>query len=139
MADLSGLRTRVRTRAISAVSQSSQTLRQRLQSTSPRRSNRMVLNTNLTSNGLTATVAIKTPYASFVREGTRSGYPIRPKKGKFLAFYWPGDNRRVKRQLPDGRALVKSVIHPGIKANPWYDNAIRQWPDMLKEALRRAN
>lgn len=138
MADLTGLRNRIKTRATFAVADSSQRLRQTLQATSPARSNRMKLNTKVDHRGTTATVQVAVPYASYVREGTRAGYPIRPKKGKYLAFFWPNDNRKAKRRLPDGRALVMSVTHPGIKANPWYNDALRKWPDFLADSLRRA-
>lgn len=136
MADLTQLRNQIRRRAEYAVSDASQRLRQTLQSTAPHVSNRLILNTKVTPSGLVATSEVKVPYASYVREGTRS-HPIRPKRERYLAFFWPQAPERMRR-LPDGRVLSKGVRHPGTTANPWYDNALMKWSDFLRDALRRA-
>lgn len=68
-------------------------------------------------------VGADVPYALFVHEGTRP-HVIKPKKGKFLAFRWPGAPKNMGR-LPDGRVLARVVHHPGTKPNRFLTNALR--------------
>lgn len=136
MADVSVLKTQIRNRATFAVREASPRLRQKIQATSPVETNRMKINSQVTPQGLTARVRIATPYASFVREGTQP-HVIRPRTKKMLAFFWPQAPAGMRR-LPDGRVLARSVNHPGTSPNPWYDDALAEWPTMLKDALRRA-
>lgn len=52
------------------------------------------------------------------RKGAKAKYPIRPKPGnKFLAFHWEvaTANPEKFQFLPDGRVILPSVMHPGIK------------------------
>lgn len=52
------------------------------------------------------------------RRGPKQKYPIRPKNKKLLAFYWEVANQNPTEFTfaPDGRVLLPSVNHPGIKA-----------------------
>ena len=62
-----------------------------------------------------------TPYAWYVHEGTNP-YTIRPKAKK--ALWWPG-------------ALhpVKSVRHPGIKANPFVERTFKQIKKPIEQVM----
>lgn len=70
------------------------------------------------------TVTVKGPDAHAQEYGSglhaprnKTKYPIRPKKGKFLAFNWEVANANPERFsfLPDGRVILPSVQHPGIE------------------------
>ena len=52
------------------------------------------------------------------QKGVKAKYPIRPKNKKFLAFNWEiaTANPEKFNFLPDGRVILNSVQHPGIKA-----------------------
>jgi hypothetical protein len=53
------------------------------------------------------------------QRGVKAKYPIMPKPGnKLLAFHWEIATANPERFsfLPDGRVLLSSVMHPGIKA-----------------------
>jgi hypothetical protein len=127
MADLSNLRAQIRRRAEFAVSNASPQLQQTLRSTSPRVTGRMQNATSVTPAGLTATAKAATPYASFVRQGTRP-HVIRARR-KVLSFFWPRTGRRM---------FLPRVNHPGSKGNTWWDNGLKDWPRLLEAALRRA-
>lgn len=129
MADLTVLRNQIRTRATFAVSDSSGRLQSVLKQTSPRDTGNMQNKTTVNANGLVATARAATDYASFVREGTRP-HVIRARRKKVLSFYWPVASRQM---------FLPRVNHPGTRGNSWWDNAIRGWPDLLREALRRAS
>lgn len=76
---------------------------------------RLSANIQAKSSGLKGSVGPNldiTPYAIFVHEGT-SPYTIRPKAKK--ALWWPG-----------ARHPVRSVRHPGIKANRFVERAFGQ-------------
>lgn len=128
MADLRDLRNRIRVRAYFAVSDASPRLQQTLRSTSPRDTGLLISRTSVSPRGLEATAKADTPYASFVREGTRP-HIIRAKPGKKLRFFWPVTNRVM---------YLPKVNHPGTKGNDWWDRGIARWPDYLRDSLRRA-
>jgi hypothetical protein len=128
MPDLRDLRNRIRVRAYFAVSDSAPRLQQTLRTTSPRDTGEMISKTTVVPRGLEATARAATPYASMVRSGTRP-HVIRAKPGKRLRFFWPVTNRVM---------YLPKVNHPGTKSNDWWDNAIRQWPQYLRDSLRRA-
>jgi hypothetical protein len=129
MADLRDLRNQVRVRAYYAVSDASPRLEQQLRMTSPRDTGLMQQRTTVSPRGLVATATAATPYASFVRiPGTRP-HVIRAKKGKLLSFYWP----KAAKQM-----FLPKVNHPGYRGSDWWDVALRRWPDLLREGLRRA-
>lgn len=52
------------------------------------------------------------------RRGSKTKYPIFPKTKKILAFNWEVANSDPEnfKFLPDGRVMLSSVQHPGIKA-----------------------
>lgn len=128
MADLSGLRTRIKARAVFAVSDSSRRLQATLKTTSPRVTGTMQNRTSVTADGLTATARAATEYASFVKDGTRP-HVIRPRRARVLSFFWP---------QAGGRVFLAKVNHPGARANGWWDKGIGQWPDFLRDSLKRA-
>lgn len=133
MADLRDLRNRIRVRAYFAVSDASPRLQQELRTNSPRKTGEMQSKTTVVPRGLEATARAATDYASYQRHGTRSNYPITPKrKGGRLVFFWPGPKG------PNAVVYLVKVNHPGIKANSWWDDALRKWPDFLRDSLRRA-
>lgn len=129
MADLTAIRNQIRTRATFAVSDSSRRLQTVLKQTSPKDTGNMQNRTTVNAQGLVATARAATDYASFVRDGTRP-HVIRPRRKKVLSFYWPVTGRQM---------FLPRVNHPGTRRNTWWDNGIRQWPDFLREALRRAS
>lgn len=128
MADLTQLRNQIRVRAYFAVSDSAPRLEQLLRQTSPRDTGLMQSRTTVSPRGLEATAKASTPYASFVRDGTRP-HVIRPRRGRVLSFYWPKAGKQM---------FLARVNHPGTRSNPWWNNAIRRWPSLLEASLRRA-
>ena len=128
MADLSGLRTRIRNRAEYTVKDSASRLQSTLRQTSPRDTGKMQTATSVDARGLTATAEAATSYASYVREGTRP-HVIRPKRGKVLSFYWPKANRQM---------FLPRVNHPGTRGNTWWDKGLAEWQTFLADGLRRA-
>lgn len=129
MADLRDLRNRIRVRAYFAVSDASPRLQQDLRSTSPRKTGEMMSKTTVVPRGLEATARAATDYASYVRiPGTRP-HTIRSKPGKKLRFFWNVTNRVM---------YLPKVNHPGYRGSSWWDDAIRRWPDYLRDSLRRA-
>lgn len=133
MADLRDLRNRIRVRAYFAVSDASPRLQQTLRTNSPRKTGEMQSKTTVVPRGLEATARAATDYASFVRvPGTRP-HTIRPKKaGGRLVFFWPGPKG------PNTVVYLPKVNHPGYRGSSWWDDAIRKWPDYLRDSLRRA-
>ena len=131
MADLRDLRNRVRVRAYFAVSDASPRLQQTLRTTSPRDTGEMISKTTVVPRGLEATAKAATSYASFVRvPGTRP-HVIRAKPGKKLRFFWPAPG-------PGQVVYLAKVNHPGYRGSSWWDDALRKWPDFLRDSLRRA-
>lgn len=133
MADLTSLRNRIRVRAYFAVSDASPRLESLLRSTSPRDTGLMQSKTTVSPRALVATATAATDYASFVRTpGTRPHKipTVKRKRGqKMLSFYWPEAGKQM---------FLPQVNHPGYRGSGWWDEGIRKWPDMLRDALRRA-
>ena len=128
MADLSGLRTRIRTRATFAVSDSSRRLEAILRQTSPRDTGNMQQKTTVQAQGLIAEARAATEYASLVKDGTRP-HVIRARRKKVLSFYWPKAGQQM---------FLPRVNHPGTRGNSWWDQGIGKWQDYLRDALNRA-
>lgn len=74
------------------------------------------------------------------RLGVKAKYPIRPKPGhKLLAFQWEIATANPERFsfLPDGRVLLKQVMHPGIKkykGRGYVRPAVREWVKGIKNS-----
>lgn len=66
-------------------------------------------------------------YARYVHDGTRP-YVIRPKNKKALAF-----------KIGDRWVVTKKVNHPGIRAQPWYDEAGRKKVNDLRLEFVKMN
>lgn len=133
MPDLRDLRNRIRTRAYFAVSDASPRLESLLRQTSPRDTGLMQSKTTVVPRALVATATAATPYASFVRTPGTRPHVIRPKRpGGRLVFFWPTPNG------PGAVVYLPKVNHPGYRGSGWWDEGIRKWPDMLRDALRRA-
>lgn len=73
------------------------------------------------------------------RKGAKERYPI-PKTagGKLLAFHWDVANANPEKFtfLPDGRVLLKSVMHPGIekyKGRGYVQPAIKEFRAKIKQ------
>lgn len=133
MADLTSLRNRIRARAYFAVSDASPRLESLLKSTSPRKTGEMQSKTTVSPRALVATATAATDYASYVRTPGTPRHWIYPKKpGGRLVFFWPSPNG------PNAVVHLPRVNHPGYRGSSWWDDAIRKWPDMLRDALRRA-
>lgn len=127
MADMRDLVNQIRVRAYFAVSDASPRLEQILRQ-GPRDTGLMQSRTTVVPRGLTATAKAATPYASFVKDGTRP-HIIRARRRKVLSFYWPKRGAVV---------FLAKVNHPGNKGNDWWNRGINKWPELLKEGLRRA-
>ncbi len=65
-------------------------------------------------------------------------YPITPHKiGGFLAFDLPEtwEYSGYERYLPDGRAVFKEVMHPGVEARPFLHPAVQENREWIKQTL----
>lgn len=73
------------------------------------------------------------------RRGAKRKYPIRPKNGKYLAFKWDvaDANPENFRFLPDGRVILPSVMHPGIKGKPYIQPAVTELRRRLRADLNQ--
>lgn len=74
------------------------------------------------------------------RLGVKERYPIRPKPGgKLLAFYWETATANPEKFsfLPDGRVILKQVMHPGIKkykGRGYVRPAVKEWVKGIKNS-----
>ena len=54
-------------------------------------------------------------------KGNPARYPIRAKDGGYLAFHWENEPPDMANapHLPDGRILLREVMHPGVEPRPF--------------------
>ncbi|ASM38504.1 MAG: hypothetical protein SPI03_03585 [Campylobacter sputorum] len=69
---------------------------------------------NVSAKGVSIGNTLKASYAKFVHQGTKP-YTIKPKNKKVL------ENKKA------GKIFGKKVNHPGIKANPYLQNAFNEY------------
>lgn len=77
-----------------------------------------------TGGGITARFVSSVPYADYVEKGTRP-HKIEPKHAG--ALHWEASGESV---------FARSVNHPGTKANPFVERAVKSMEPMMREALR---
>jgi hypothetical protein len=65
---------------------------------------------------VTGTVSYTRKYATWVHEGTPP-HVIRPKRKRYLSFYWPKVGHRV---------VFRYVSHPGTKGQPFLRQALQE-------------
>lgn len=68
-----------------------------------------------------AEAVIDVTYAEYVTGGTRP-HVIRPRTKSALSFYWP---------KAGGVVTLKSVNHPGTKANEFFQRVVNRWGEYL--------
>lgn len=74
-------------------------------------------------------VRINVPYASYSNTGTTGPYDIYPKTAKALRWFSQSTGQPI---------FAQHVVHPGIKGDHWYDNAIKEWQEQtLPDSLDR--
>lgn len=113
-------------RAQTGYSRAGARLENRLRETGPRgETGDLVRKTRVTPRGpLRLQTLVDTPYASYMREGTRP-HEIQPRRKKVLRF------------IIDGVVIfARRVQHPGTKPNNWYDQALDEFPRMIQDELR---
>jgi hypothetical protein len=70
--------------------------------------------------GVVIEAKVDTPYAAYVRDGT-AAHPIVAVNAKALRFNWKGET-----------VFFKRVHHPGTSPDPWWDNALREMPAVIR-------
>lgn len=83
--------------------------------------------------GLTGTISVNVDYAGAVEFGTKP-HIIKPKTKKALAFK-PGGGFRFWDE--SGRVVLKSVKHPGTKAQPYLVPAMKSQVKPLTNAIKK--
>ncbi len=70
------------------------------------------------------------PLATFIKGGTRP-HDIMPQRGNVLAFFW--------KDGPQGPAtyFFPKVHHPGTRANPYHERALRRWNPIAQDVLKK--
>ena len=141
MATLDSLRREIRQRGERAARAAAIQMEQELRRDSPKvtRELERSISVRVRSVGdvITVEALAAADHAGPVIDGSRP-HPITPKKGSFLAFYWPNDPRGGNvRKLSDGRVLLRSVNHPGNEANPFWQKSIGRWRVLLQGAIDR--
>lgn len=125
MADLSSLRRQLEHKARVASAATASDLESRLRRTSPvGETGDMRSHTNVTSrptaSGTRIEAKVDTAYAHIVAKGQRP-HLITARQGGILAFRSDGQLR-----------FARSVNHPGAQGRTWWDDAIRDLPDLLQ-------
>lgn len=125
MADLTALRRDLERRANITARNTASDWESRLRRTSPSDSGNMRQRTTVkarpTASGATIEAKVDTDYAHIVRSGQRP-HTITPRTdGGVLAF-------RSRGSL----VFARSVNHPGAQPNTWWDDALRDVPDLLQ-------
>lgn len=77
-----------------------------------------------TTREVKAEAVIDVTYAEFVTMGTRP-HVIKPRVKQALAFNWP---------KAGGTVVLRSVNHPGTKANEFFQRVVTRWGDYLNSA-----
>ena len=123
---LNSLRENLRGRARVAVGRAARPMEDDLRRTSPRDTGRMASQTRVTPFGpYRLRVTVNTPYASYVRSGTRP-HQIRPVRAKALSFIWHG-----------GRVFFSRVNHPGTRPHTWVDDSLARFGEYVDAELGR--
>jgi hypothetical protein len=74
-----------------------------------------------------AVVYASAEHAGYIEQGTRGPYPIRPKPGR----------KALRLPIPGGGYLIrKLVMHPGIKARPFFFADFQARENKMLDALR---
>lgn len=71
-------------------------------------------------------------------EGGGKPYPIYPVKKKALAFVWPGAPAGMSIDEETGKVVLASVMHPGVKPQPYLRPALRDSVQEIKGILLAA-
>lgn len=123
MADLSGLQRQLERKARIASATTASDLESRLRRTSPVDTGDMRAHTTVvsrpTATGTRIEAKVDTSYAHIVAHGQRP-HIITARSGGMLAFRSGGQLR-----------FAQSVNHPGAQGRTWWDDAIRDLPDLL--------
>lgn len=131
MADATGLRQKITTRAGQAQVLAAADMRTRYRRAAPHKSGDTqesvdVINFSATPTELRFTAVATTPQAKWTDEGTQP-HVIRPRNKKALRFRYRG---RI--------VFAKVVHHPGNKATRWFRNTgPREWNGALQRAYQR--
>lgn len=124
VAELSNLRRQLEVKANAAATRTAREWERRLQEDSPIDTGRMVSATSVRArparNGAIIEALVDTPYAHIVASGQRPHLITEAAPGKFLY------NARK------GFAAVSPVSHPGATPRTWWDDALRDVPNMLQ-------
>jgi hypothetical protein len=125
MADFSDLRRQLQRKATIAAQATASDWESRLRRTSPVDSGEMRAKTTVkarpTASGATIEAKVDTTYAHIVSKGQRP-HVITPRNpGGVLVFRQGGQIR-----------FARSVNHPGAQPRTWWDDALRDVPDMLQ-------
>ena len=128
MVDVSHLVETIRGRSQTAYARAGGRLERRLRETSPVKSGETRRQTRVVPRGpLRLETIVDTDYASYLRSGT-APHEIRPRTKKALAFFWEKAGANV---------VFTRVQHPGTDPNPWYNDALEQFPADVEYELRR--
>lgn len=129
MANFDGMRRELERKARATGTTTARDIESRLRQNSPSASGNMRNRTNATSRAISSgtqiDIKVDTAYAHIVRAGQRS-HVIRPRNaGGVLVFQSRG--RTV---------FARSVNHPGAQPRTWWDDTIRDIPDLLQRNWR---
>lgn len=129
MADLSDLNRQIERRAVLAAQNTASDWESRLRRDGPSDSGEMRSKTNVkarpTSTGATIEAKVDTAYAHIVRSGQRPHRIVPRNPGGVLVFRQGGQLR-----------FARSVNHPGAQGRTWWDDTLRDVPDMLARNWR---
>lgn len=118
---------KVRATALNSAREIEQRLRQNSPVDSGEMRNRTTARARVTSTGAEIDVTVDTPYAHIVAHGQRP-HTIRPRREGGVLVFQSG-----------GRTVyARSVNHPGAQGNSWWDDTIRDIPDILLRNWRGA-
>lgn len=131
MADLSDLRRQLERKARIASATTASDLESRLRRTSPVDTGDMRAHTTVTSrptaSGTRIEAKVDTTYAHIVAHGQRPHVITARREGGVLAFRSGGQLR-----------FARSVNHPGAQGRTWWDDALRDLPDLLARNFSNA-
>ena len=131
MADVTGLRTKVTTRARQAQAIAAAGMRTHYRRAAPHKTGATqdsvdVIDFRTTGTQLRCTAVATTPQARYTDEGTKP-HVIRPRRAKALRFRYRG---RI--------VYARKVNHPGNKGTRWFRNTgPRHWHTELQRAFAR--
>jgi hypothetical protein len=124
MANLDSLRRDIERKAQVASSRTASQWERQLRQNSPSDTGNMRQKTTVrstpTATGTRIEAKVDTAYAHILRAGQRPHEITRANPGKFLVNY------------RSGFEAVSPVSHPGAQGRTWWDDAIRDVPDMLR-------